>query len=783
MTRSTKIKTIALLVSALFAAHAGAQQADKKDEKTDIGTLTITGEGDKLGTGQMIQEDSAKARSTVTKAAMEKQRPTSNAYQAMALLPGVNTYNHDASGLFGGGLRVRGFNSDQMGYTVDGAPVNDSGSFSVFPQEYTDQENTCEIFLTQGSSDTDAPHVGATGGNVGIVTCDPLEKMQLKLQQTWGSLKMDKTFVRLDSGKLPFARGWRNFISVSRAQVNKFKGPGEAERDHVDFKSVLEIGGGSRFSLTGILNEAINHNYRTLTRAQIDQFGRDYDFGARFTPNPAGVNGTRQTAPTQERDTYYNLSTNPFRNAIFTGKANLNLNKTMRVDIEPYFWYGYGTGGVQQFNLNEGGTFRGGVEDINRDGDRLDTVTVYRSSITKTHRPGVTSKFNWQFDNHKLVAGYWYERARHVQTGQATRLNGDGTAADLWLQGQYILRGDGSAYTLRDQKTITQVDNLFVQDSIALLNDRLNVQVGFKHATVERDFRNYANEGTGQGLDYGTVQEFKETLPSAGIRFQLNDTNQVFANVAKNYKIPGNFVYGGAVFNNVVRIEEIKARVKPETSVNVDIGYRYLGDALTFSGSVFTVEFKDRLARSFLPAEGISVETNVGDARSRGVEFEVGTKPINGFSAYASLAYTKTRIKNDLTLNNATDTRPTAGKEFPDTPNWLAGLSLQYATGPFYANLQGKYTGKRYTTLTNDDSEKGYAVTDLNVGYRLPAGFFLKNTVVRLSISNLFDKEYLSLNSGSGSLFTINATGPGAAQPSFYVGAPRFTSVSLSAEF
>jgi iron complex outermembrane receptor protein len=50
-------------------------------------------------------------------------------------------------------------------------------------------------------------------------------------------------------------------------------------------------------------------------------------------------------------------------------------------------------------------------------------------------------------------------------------------------------------------------------------------------------------------------------------------------------------------------------------------------------------------------------------------------------------------------------------------------------------------------------------------------------------VSNLFDKEYLSLNSGSGSLFTINATGPGAAAPSFYVGAPRFTSVSLSAEF
>jgi iron complex outermembrane receptor protein len=776
---NTNVKTMALLITALVAGHAGAQQA--ADGKSDIGTISISGEGDKLGAGQIIQEDSPKARSTVTRAAMDKQRPTANTYQALNLLPGVNTYNFDATGLFGGGMRVRGFNSDQMGYTIDGAPVNDSGSFSIYPQEYTDQENTCEIFVTQGSTDTDAPHVGATGGNVGIVTCDPEEKLRIKLQQTLGSLKLNKTFVRLDSGTLPVASGWRSFVSYSHASVDKFKGPGEADRDHVDFKSVLDLGGGSRVGLTGILNDAINNNYRTLTKAQIDQLGRNYDYSNTFIANPAGGPG-RQTAPTQ--DIFYKLSINPFRNAIFTGKGNFQINPALRFDLEPYFWYGYGTGGTQQFNLNEGGTFRGGVQDVNGDGDRLDTVTVYRSSVTRTYRPGVTAKVNWQVGNQKIVAGYWFERARHRQTAPATFLNADGTSADLWLQnaGLYIRRADGTPYNNRDQLTITTVDNVFLQDSLALMKDRVNVQLGVKHATITRDFWNYANEGFGQSADYNISQKFNETLPSAGVRFQIDETNQVFAGIAKNYKIPGNFVYGGAFVNGALQIDTIKSHIRPETSINADIGYRYLGKMLTFSGTLFNVDFKDRLARSFQPIEGITIDTNVGDARTRGVEMEAGTRPVNGFSIYASLAYTISNIKNDLTVSG-TNTQPTSGKEFPDTPNWLAGLSLQYAAGPYYANAQTKYTGKRYATLTNDESAGGYTLTDLNLGFKLPPVSILKNVIARLSVSNLFDTKYLGLNSGSGSLLTTNATGTGASSPGYYVGAPRFTSVSISAEF
>ncbi|MEE8615078.1 MAG: hypothetical protein V3T11_07720, partial [Roseateles sp.] len=101
----------ALAASAAHAQTTGNDVAAKDeaapravDDKVRLGTITVVGSGGKLGSGLMINDDSVKGRSTVTKASIEKDRATGNSYQTIALLPGVNTYNYDATGLFGGGL-------------------------------------------------------------------------------------------------------------------------------------------------------------------------------------------------------------------------------------------------------------------------------------------------------------------------------------------------------------------------------------------------------------------------------------------------------------------------------------------------------------------------------------------------------------------------------------------------------------------------------------------------------------------------------------------------------
>ena len=170
---------LALLAATASASFAQASKVSEdgaapvpKDDGVRLGTITIVGSGDRLGAGEMLQEDAFKGRSTVTRASTERNLPTGNFYQAMNLLPGMNSFSYDATGLFGGGLTVRGFNSDQLGVTINGVPINDSGNFAVYPMEYTDQENLCLQSIAQGNPDIESPHVGATGGSVSLINHD-----------------------------------------------------------------------------------------------------------------------------------------------------------------------------------------------------------------------------------------------------------------------------------------------------------------------------------------------------------------------------------------------------------------------------------------------------------------------------------------------------------------------------------------------------------------------------------------------------------------------------------
>lgn len=797
-------------LSLISLALLGLMTAAQAQQSVEVGKITVTGEGDKLGTGLIIDEDTPKAKSTVTKAQIDKLRSSGNPYQALALLPGVNSNSQDATGLFGGNLRVRGFNSDQMGFTINGAPVNDSGSFSVFPQEYSDAENLCEMFVTQGATDSEAPHIGASGGNIGLNTCGPNDKAGGRVAFSAGQLGYTRIFLRGDSGKIG---GFKGFLSASKTEARKWKGLGKAERQHIDAGAEYDLGGNSKLSASLLWNKAVNNNLRTLTLAQLASEGYFADFATTPPQHLTPVNGTRQAE--SFGTAYYGYSLNPFENYLLTAKANLQLSPAMRLDIEPYYWYGYGTGGTQQTTVSEGlGTNRvhGGLGDVNGDGDALDTVMIYRGSVTKTNRPGVNVKLSYTLDNHRILGGLWYERATHRQTAPGTTFGNSGQIADLWLANEAVLLkyADGTLYQNRNVRTISTGESAFIQDTVDLFNSKLQAIPAVSYRKITRDFTNYGSSGSNQAVttpvngstiaDYSLSRTYSEVLPSLGLSLQATPEAQLFASLSKNFKAPGNFEFfnlgNGVTVTNGVGTAAGTATlppvgpltVKQETSTNLDLGARYKTSLFKASATAFLVKFKNRIASGFDPITGTTHNYNVGDSTVKGLEVEAGTVPVQGFSAYASATYTRSTVDSDLpsagTLGNPTSFYPTRGVQFPDTPKGMAALSLQYTSGPLLLNLAGKYTGRRNITLIGDQQLAGYTTVDFNAALQLPSDRLFKNPVLRLNVSNLTDKQFLLANSGSGSSISIAAAGyPGAFAPSVYGGAPRFTSVTLQSDF
>jgi len=787
-----RLSLVALACQMVCMGAAYAQSDAAPAAKPATETVTITGR--KVGMGLMVQEDVPKARSTVTAEELAKQRPTGNAYDALALMPAVNTYSYDGTGLFGGGLTLRGFNSDQIGATINGVPVNDSGNFAVFPQEFVDQENTCTTFVTQGSTDVDSPQVGATGGNFGITTCDPEDKQRFRIMQTGGQLSMWKTYLRLDTGKFANDKA-KVFVSVSHAEAKKWKGLGKAMRDHMDIGFNYDWDRFNYIHGTVLYNRAINNNISTFNLADLKKNGYYYDYATTFTGRAAPSPGKagNDTLPANA-DSYYKLALNPFENVIASATGKFRLNDSTDIKVVPYYWYGYGTGGVQEKLISESGflnpatgKLNAGV-DLNGDGDTLDKVLMYSGSITRTQRPGITTTVIENLGDHQLLAGFWYERANHRQTGPMTKIDANGNPGDAWLRDGLITRPDGSPYESRDWKTISTAYQAFAQDTISL-GDKVLVNVGVRTPHVKRDFTNYPNEGTNSANAYSLNPTYKAYLPQFGVRYRITNDDQIFASYAKNFRAPPNFVFA-TTGNNVVISPAgqafLASAVKPETSWNLDVGYRHQTAAITTSATVFYIDYKNRQANATDPNTQTSTYTNVGNVKNKGFELELGNTPINGFSVYGSLGYLKTEIQNNLAGGFDAATKsiiylPTGGKEFPLAPKWKAGLSASYETDAWYVRMTGKYTAHQQATLMNDEEVPGYTLVGLDAAYQFPSWGAFKTPKLSLNVSNLTNRQYRNPTG-----LANNAVAYGAIKSAnvfYYLGAPRMMSATLRVDF
>lgn len=751
-----------------------------QDDKVRIGTIVITGRGDRLGAGQMLNEDATKARSTLTRAATEKDRATGNPLQALALLPSINSFSHDGTGLFGGGLTVRGFNADQLGFTVNGVPVNDSGNFALYPQEYVDQENICTESIAQGSPDVDSPHAGATGGNISLTTCDPENQRRARLSQTLGGLGLTRTYLRLDSGRFAADRA-KVFLSYSHTEAEKWKGEGRARRDHFDAVFRFDLDADNAILGSLLYNRAVNHNIYNPTLAELNSKGYFVDYATTFTPHLPPAGGSTQ-AESAQSPLYYGLSLNPFENVIASVSGSFKLGPNTSLKVQPYLWYGFGNGGWSERALRETSGLLGGAVDLNGDGDTIDTVRVARASITRTQRPGITAEINTSFGAHSLRAGLWYERAEHRQTRPVVRIDADGTPADRWLR-ECMRRVDGSCYQGRDWDTVSTAWQAYLSDAIAFDGERGTLTLALRTPHVRREVSVIRSEGENLP-DYRIDKSFSTVLPQVGLRYQIDRANHVFINVAKNFKAPPNFAYTGANVRVVNGVVLPYADVRPETSVMTDLGWRLQTPRGSVSATLFSAEFKNRQADAFDPNNLVSTYQNAGRTRNRGLELEAGSAAFGGgFTLYGSLTLQRSRLKDDLAVS-ATASLPTAGKQMTLTPETMLGAALQYASGPWYARLKLKYTGRQYATLMNDEEVPAYTVGDLDLGYRFADQGWLKQPTLRMNVSNIGNARYRNPSSGSvANAQPYGAIGAASSAPTYYVGAPRLLSFSLSADF
>ncbi|NDA80978.1 MAG: TonB-dependent receptor, partial [Actinobacteria bacterium] len=119
--------------------------------------------------------------------------------KAIEKLPGVNFQSADPFGAYEWSARivVRGFNQNQMGFTLDGIPLGDmsyGNHNGLHISRAIPSELVARVALSQGAGALGTASTSNLGGTIEFLSADPAEDFGARIEITGGSDKTQRGF-------------------------------------------------------------------------------------------------------------------------------------------------------------------------------------------------------------------------------------------------------------------------------------------------------------------------------------------------------------------------------------------------------------------------------------------------------------------------------------------------------------------------------------------------------------------------------------------------------------
>lgn len=689
--------------------------ATKRVQQLDA--VQVSAQVESIGGGNMEYQAAAKAVSTVGREAILKAAPGANFTQMLSSIPGAISATNDVTGLNDGAFTVRGFPGDEVGVTVNGAPINDSGNYKIYATEYGDTENMGDITVEQGFPSVTSPVIGAAGGNIAWVTVDPTHDANLDVSQSFGSNSYTRTFLRYNTGDLGPVRSW---ISYSNNQTDLWRGAGQSKVTKVDAKSVWTIDDGNSITASFQYNRENKNNYRALTKAQAQASDYTLGYDRHYSASSPG--------------TYSGLQWNPFTSWLVSLDGEFTLTDSLHLSVVPYFQYGYGGGGS---------------------GNIASGVPYYNFYTSDTWRPGVHVKFKQDFSqNDSLEYGFLYERPRQQALNARLGVDAGGNPSDVWGHNRdnYLTTTNGSPYITYNYHAVTPTTRVFANNTWTP-TDALSVTIGGAYTWITRKgwYWNQPGWGTTSEFYASGSKDYKKFTPSAGIKYQLDDKNQLYFGIGNTYRAPIALAAIDDIYNaayaNAHGTSVSAGNADPEQATTADLGWRFYGDQVSVVLDAFATNFKNKQFSGTDAATSQYVYFPLGSVHMRGVNGEFSYKFNDNWNVYTSYAYTKATIQDDLTFG--TSTYAIGGKTLVNTPKHAGYAAVNYSEGPFWASLSATVQSGIWGTFTNlpGSYSGGFAVLNLNGGWNFNDWGSIKKPYLKVNVFNLGDRKALTYSS------------------------------------
>jgi iron complex outermembrane receptor protein len=675
----------------------------------------------------------------------------SSPFIALRKLPGVNFQSADPFGTYEWSTRItlRGFNQNQLGFTLDGVPLGDmsyGNTNGLHISRAIIADNIGQTRVSQGAGALGTASTSNLGGTIEFFSRDPQDALGIAGNVSYGDSETLRVYGTLDTGDLG---GFKAYISAAHIDADKWKGFGSQRATQVNAKLVADFSPSTTFTAFVNYSDRKESDYQDLSLEMINRLGYDWDNISNDWPlavrlafiganrGDTGVTvaantfGTTYPAPIRTIDDAYYDAAGLRRDWLASARIDQQLGDAVTVGLQGYYHTNKGQGSwITPYRASPGGL-----------------PLSFRTTEYEIDRYGVLGNLEAAFGGHTVRINLWYENNDFEQARRfytiGTSLTAPSTSALEYQSNPFFTQWNNDYNTKTFQYAI--------QDQFEV-TDAFTVTAGFKGQTVKLE-ASPINPVPGP-LALGEIKSEDFFLPQVGVLYKLGGGSEIFASFTQNQRAFTAAATTGPFATSAAGFAAIRDQLAPEKTDTYEVGFRFGEGQLTGVIAGYLVNFSNRLL-AIPQGPGIvgnaALLSNVGDVRSLGAEIGLTWQPVPDFTVTGSYAYNENTYRDDVINQSGVVVQRTKGRTVVDSPESIANLELAYDNGMFYARANGNYTSERFFTFSNDQSVDGRVLVDALIGFRLQSdNRFLDGLAIEGTVTNLFDEDYVGTIGSNG---------------------------------
>jgi len=629
----------------------------------------------------------------------------------LGVLPSVISTSESGGGIGNTAFRIRGTDPSRINVTLNGIPLNDAESQTVFWVDLPDIASSISSLQVERGVGSSTNGSGAFGGTVTIQTQAAMPEPYSSIDASYGAFNTQKVAFTAGSGLL------HNKFSFDVRYSRQLT---EGYVDHTGSDHTSMLISGAWLTERSVLkaNVIMGEEHTDISWNGVPSYALDTN--RRY--NPSGLYYTEDG--TLHR---YNNETDNYWLNHYQLLYSVKIGDRFLLNIA-----GHLTPGRGYYEEYKDGALlsKYGIPYQLVGGAFVEKSDLIRQKWLNNQFYGGTYSFSYKSDGAEIIIG-----------GGANRYDGDHFGKIKWVEKNQNIPYN---YEWYKNKGIKDDFNSFLKATIDL-------PFGFTcFADMQYRYIYYKMSGSDDDLvNLWQTNRWDFFNPKAGLSFRhLN--HKAYVSIAVANREPSRSDLKDATKHGA------SLKPKSERLYDLEMGYAYSNRSILAKATFFYMQYKNQLVNTGkLNDVGYPLMTNVDKSFRRGVELETSYAALSWLSVTGNIALSQNRIANfveyvDLYDNNndwnslGQQSTKLGTTDISFSPNVVgAGALVLHPRKNIRLMFQGKFVGKQYidNSSNRDRMLSAYKLFDARLEYR----FAYKSTsfTVMLLANNLLGKMYL----------------------------------------